>query len=145
MADIKVENAKKYLKAIKACKQKHVTCDLLSKEVGIYPDIIANDLSFFNPIIPMDSDFELREIYEPLKQFVEEHDQVRKVPRKLSALAKTKYKSVNDFVFQKFVVGGGLIDRNIILSDEDLKELKRVVSNDIKLRKKKKIDSLFID
>lgn len=137
MSEIKVEDAKRLLKAIKANKQKYLTCEILSKDVGIYADIIAGYLSTFDPIISMDPNYDIRNITPQLSAFVREHGE-RRPTHKSNKLAETQYKSVNDFVFSKYVVAGGLMDRSIELSDADLKELKKVVTNEIKLRKKKR-------
>ena len=137
MSEIKVEDAKRLLKAIKANKQKYLTCEILSKDVGIYADIIAGMLSTFDPIIAMDPNYDVRNITSQLSAFVREHSE-RHITHKSSKLVDTQYKSVNDFVFSKYVVAGGLIDRSIELSTADLKELKKVVTNEIKLRKKKR-------
>ena len=42
----------------------------------------------------------------------------------------SKYKSVADFVYQKMTVGG-LVDRSASLSVEDLKVLRKLVSEEI--------------
>jgi len=138
MADIKVEDAKKYLKAMKANKAKYLTCELLAKDIGIYPDVIANTLSYFDPLITMDMSYDLRNIQNALTEFVKEKDANRHVTRKPTKIVETKYKSVNDFVFSKYVVAGGLMDRSIELNSNDLKELKKVVTNELKLKKKRR-------
>lgn len=145
MADIKVESAKRYLKGIKANKTKYLTCDILSKDIGIYPDVIATDLSAFDPIISMDPSYDVRNVLEKLEAFVEEHAERKVIKKAYGTLAKTKYKTVGDFVFDKFVVAGGLMDRSIQLSEADLKELKKIVANELKIYKKKNIESLFED
>ncbi|MCQ2795873.1 MAG: hypothetical protein MJ213_00975 [Bacilli bacterium] len=137
MSEIKVEDAKRLLKAIKANKQKYLTCEILSKDVGIYADIIAGYLSTFDPIISMDPNYDIRNVTSQLSAFVREHSE-RHSTHKSNKLAETQYKSVNDFVFSKYVVAGGLMDRSIELNDADLKELKKVVTNELKLRKKKR-------
>lgn len=137
MNEIKVEDAKRLLKAIKANKQKYLTCEILSKDVGIYPDIIAGMLSTFDPIISMDPNYDIRNVTSQLSAFVREHSE-RHVTHRGNKLAETQFKSVNDFVFSKYVVAGGLMDRSIELTDADLKELKKVVTNEIKLRKKRR-------
>ncbi len=137
MNEIKVEDAKRLLKAIKANKQKYLTCEILSKDVGIYEDIIAGMLSTFDPIISMDPNYDIRNITPKLSAFVKEHTE-RHIIHKSSKLVEPTYKSVNDFVFNKYVVAGGLMDRSIVLSNKDLHELKKVVNYEIKLLKKKR-------
>ncbi|MCQ2794045.1 MAG: hypothetical protein MJ207_01570 [Bacilli bacterium] len=138
MSEIKVEDAKRYLKAIKANKQKYLTCDLLANDIGVYADIIARDLSAFDPLINMDPSYDLRAIQGQLTEFVQAHTSKRVVSKKPMKLAETKYKSVNDFVFSKYVVAGGLMDRSIELTNKDLIELKKIIINEQKLRKKRR-------
>lgn len=136
MGNLKFEDAKKYLKAIESSKKKYLTCEMLAKDIGIYPDIIATHLSVFDPLLTMDASIDLRSIQKPLTIFVNEKEN-RKINRKVK-VANTNYKSVNDFIFNKYVVAGGLMDRSIELSAKDLKELKKVVTNEIKLKTKKR-------
>ena len=63
--------AEKYLNAINGCKTRHLTCEALSHYVGIYPEIIAKDLSFFDPLLAMDPSFDLRGIIDQLEKYVE--------------------------------------------------------------------------
>lgn len=137
MSDIKVEDAKRYLKAIKANKQKYLTCEMLANDIGVYPDIIAKDLSAIDPLINMDPSFDLRSIQEQLNDFVHEHE-TRHPSKRVTKLAETEHKTVNDFVFSKYVVAGGLMDRSIELTDKDLVELKKIIINEQKLRKKRR-------
>jgi len=138
MSDIKIEDAKRYLKAMRANKSRYLTCEMLSKDIGIYPDVIAMSLSCFDPLITMDMSYDLRSIQKQLTEFVNEKESNRRAPRKPTKVIDAKYKSVNDFVFSKYVVAGGLMDRSIQLNASDLKELKKVVTNELKQFKKKR-------
>lgn len=135
---MKLEEAKRYLKAIKANKQRHLTCDVLAKDIGLYPDIIASALSFFDPVISIDMDYEVRDLIPELENFIKDKEGNKKSNKKVNKLANTKFKSVNDFVFNKYVVAGGLMDRSIELNEADLKELKKIINNEIKMKKKKR-------
>ena len=59
--------AKKYFSAIKNSKRKNVTCESLSREIGIYPEMIADALSCFEPMLLMDS------TYKKLLDIIREH------------------------------------------------------------------------
>ena len=136
--------AKKYLSAINGSKRKHLTCEALSLHMGIYPEIIASELSEFEPMLAMDPSFNLRELVPALEEFIEEQSKEKKEPR--IAVKKneiSQYKSVADFVYNKMTIGG-LVDRNIPLDEKDLKVLRHLVNQELealkgaKTNKKKK-------
>ena len=54
MAGPKVSDVKKYLNGVLKVNRKYVTSERLSKVVGIYPEIINETLSYFEPTIKMD-------------------------------------------------------------------------------------------
>lgn len=133
--------AKKYLSAINGSKRKHLTCEALSLHVGIYPEVIAKDLSEFEPMLAMDPSFNLRELVPALQAFIEEQSKEKKEPRIAVKKAEiSQYKSVADFVYNKMTIGG-LVDRNIPLTEKDLKLLRHLVNqelDELKGDKKKK-------
>lgn len=133
--------AKKYLSAINGSKRKHLTCEALSLHVGIYPEVIAKDLSEFEPMLAMDPSFNLRELVPALQAFIEEQSKEKKEPRIAVKKAEiSQYKSVADFVYNKMTIGG-LVDRNIPLKEKDLKLLRHLVNqelDELKGDKKKK-------
>ena len=63
---------KKYLSAMGKIKKKYVTADRLSKEVGIYPEVINETLSFFDPMVNMDYEYNLLELVPQIKQYIED-------------------------------------------------------------------------
>lgn len=129
------KTAEKYLNAITGCKTKQITCDVLSHYVGIYPEMIAKDLTFFDPMIAMNLDYDLRDLVPALEAyvatFVKEPKKVEPVPQ-FKVEAK-KYKSVADFVYKKMTING-LVDRAASLNEEDLKVLKILVQNELDRR-----------
>lgn len=123
--------AKKYLSAINGSKRKHLTCEALSLHVGIYPEVIAHDLSEFEPMLAMDPTYNLRELVPALEVFIEEQSKEKKEPRIAVKKAEvSQYKSVADFVYNKMTIGG-LVDRNIPLSEKDLKVLRHLVNQEL--------------
>ena len=123
--------AKKYLSAINGSKRKHLTCEGLSLYMGIYPEIIARDLSEFEPMLDMDPTFNLRELTQALENYIEEQSKEKKEPRIAVKKAEvSQYKSVADFVYNKMTIGG-LVDRNIPLSEKDLKLLRHLVNQEL--------------
>jgi len=123
--------AKKYLSAINGSKRKHLTCEGLSLYMGIYPEIIASELSEFEPMLAMDPSFNLRELIPALEAYIEEQSKEKKEPRIAVKKAEiSQYKSVADFVYNKMTIGG-LVDRNISLSEKDLKLLRHLVNQEL--------------
>ena len=66
--------AKKYLSAIESSKRKFITCEVLSRSMGIYPEIIAENLSYFEPMLAMDPSFDLKELVPAIEQYIEEEE-----------------------------------------------------------------------
>ena len=140
MKEPKLAEVKKYLNAIVKLNKKYVT-DRLSKVVGIYPEIINEQLSYFEPTLMMDPEYNLMELVPTLKKYV-----VDKEEEKSTALIKKpaikkqtleQYDSVSDFIYKKMTLVGGLLDRNVILSDTDLRILKKLIVEEQQRRKKK--------
>lgn len=129
--------AKKYLSAIQSSKKKFLTCDNLSKSMGIYPEIIAENLSFFEPMLAMTADYNLKELVPQIEKYIEEENS--KAPKKTRVIVSKEkveeYDSVADFVYQKMTIGG-LVDRSAELSTVDLKTLKKLIQSELDERKK---------
>ena len=70
MKEPKLSEVKKYLNAIIKINKKYVTTDRLSKVVGIYPEIINEQLSYFEPTLMMDPEYNLMELVPTLKKYV---------------------------------------------------------------------------
>ncbi len=123
--------AKKYLSAINGSKRKHLTCEALSLHMGIYPELIARDLSEFEPMLAMDPSYNLRELVPALEEYIEEQSKEKKEPRIAVKKADVQqYKSVADFVYNKMTIGG-LVDRNTPLDEKDLKVLRHLVNQEL--------------
>jgi hypothetical protein len=142
MANPNITVVKKIYNAILKSKIKHLTCDSLSYELGIYPDVIAENLSYFDPLIIMDFDYDLRTLRTTLEKFISDKEEKKekreerkqKLDRKLNG-----YEGIADFIYQKFTVGGGIVDRNARISTADLQILKALVVDELAARKPKKI------
>ena len=132
--------AKKYLSAIESSKRKFVTCEVLSRSMGIYPEIIAENLSYFEPMLAMDPSFDLKELVPVIEQYIEEEENKKvskPAPIKVSKKEVGEYKSVGDFLYKKMTVGG-LVDRSATLTEVDLKILKKLVQDELDLIKPKR-------
>ena len=142
MKEPKLVEIKKYLNAILKMNKKYVTSERLSKVVGIYPEIINEHLSYFEPTLMMDLEFNLMELVPSMKRYV-----VEKEEEKSSTLIKKpaikkqtleQFDSVSDFIYKKMTLVGGLLDRNVVLSDTDLRVLKKLIVQEQQARKKAK-------
>ena len=131
--------AKKYLSAINSSKRRHLTCEALSLSMGIYPELIAQDLSEFEPMLAMDPSYDLRDLVPALEEYIEKMSQEKKEPRIVVKKAEIdEYKSIGDFIYQRMTVGG-LVNRNLELNEKDLKALRKLVNLELdKLNNQKK-------
>lgn len=142
MKEPKVSEVKKYLNAIIKLNKKYVTSDRLSKVVGVYPEIINENLSYFQPTLMMDPEYNLLELVPTLKKFIidKEENKSSTLVRQPSIHKKhlEQYESINDFVYKKMTSVGGLLDRNVVLSDTDLRVLKKLINEEQQARKSRK-------
>ena len=130
--------AKKYLSNIKNYKKKYLTSEQLSKHIGIYPEIISSELSYFEPMLAMDPSFNLKELLPQIEEYIASIESSKEKIKHFEAKKESKnYNGVTDFVYKKMTVVGGLVDKSIILSDDDLKVLRKLVNEELQSRKKK--------
>ena len=132
---------KKYLSALTKIKAKYVTAERLSRVIGVYPEVINETLSYFEPMLMMDPDFNLLELVPAIKQYIEDLEEKKTSPinpvDNISRKQIEEYESVVDFIYKKMSVGG-LIDRGAYLTDKDLRIIKRLAAEELKKRKGKK-------
>ena len=131
---------KKYLNAILKLKAKYVTSERLSKTLGVYPETINETLAYFDPIICMDYTYNLMDLVDVLKKFVDNDDNKQDPIDRNEAVYKSDlapYESIMDFLYQKCTVAGGLLDKNMNLTDSDLRILRKLVNEEITRRKKR--------
>ena len=131
---------KRILGGLKRSKKKFVTLDVLSRVVGLYPDVLADTLSYFEPMIRMDPSINIRDLEGQLKEYIAEPikpvspDKPKRVV--VSRKELSQYSSIPDFVLKKMTNVGGLVDTSAKLSDEDLLVLDKLVQGELKRRKK---------
>ena len=134
-----VSTLKKYLAAMSKIKAKYITSERLSRVIGIYPEIINENLAYFDPMIKMDSSANLLELVPDIKKYIEEEESKKAPAVHIAPVYKKEveeYKDVNDFVYRKYAVGG-MINKSAELSEKDLRILKKLVSEELAKRKKK--------
>ena len=138
MKEPKVNEIKKYLNGLTKLNKKYVTSERLSKVVGIYPEIINEQLSYFEPLLKMDPEYNLMELIPTLKKFVIDREENKTLISKKPAIKKQEleqYESINDFIYKKMTSVGGLLDYNIVLTDRDLRILKKLITDEQNKRK----------
>ena len=80
------------------------------------------------------------DLVEDMKKYVENDDNKQDPIDRSEAVYKSDlapYQSIQDFIYQKFTIAGGLIDKTRVLSDSDLRILKKLVTEELARRKKK--------
>ena len=132
-----ITTLKKYFSSLKKMKRKYVTSELLSKEVGVYPDIINETFSYFDPMVNLDYQYNLMDLFDQLENLINDlsKESENKPHKKLVTKKQLEqYSSIMDFVYQKMSIGG-LIDRSAYLTDTDLRTLKRLINQEQLARK----------
>ena len=131
---------KKYLISLSKIKAKYVTADRLSRVVGVYPEIINENLSYFEPTLMLDNSFNLLELIPAIKQYINEEEEKKAAKAVRKDLIKKKdleeFDSIPDFIYKKMTNGLGLVERQANLSDRDLRALKRLINEELQRRKK---------
>ena len=121
-------------------KAKYITPERLSRVVGVYPEIICETLSYFEPMLKMDPDYNLLVLVPAIKEYINDLEE-KKVPverhETINKREIDEYEDVVDFIYKKMSVGG-IIDRGAVLSDKDLRIIKRLASEELQKRKGKK-------
>lgn len=135
-----ITTLKKYLTAILKIKAKYITPERLSKVLGLYPEVITETLSYFDPMINMDPEYDVLELVPAIKDYIAKEEE-KKTPVIRTEFVTRKnldeYESVGDFIYRKMSVGG-LIDKNAVLTDKDLRMLKKLISEEQTRRKNKR-------
>jgi NADH/NAD ratio-sensing transcriptional regulator Rex len=134
MGGLTKSRAKLYLEGLLRSKRKHINTSDLAQTIGIVEDFIRDELSFLEPMVRLDLDYNLMDLMPQLEAYL-----AHKVERKKS-LVKTKpsnYQSIAEFVYKNMTVSGGIIDSGFELDDQQLKDLKKLVNEAIKVRRLK--------
>ena len=88
----------------------------------------------------MDPYYDLVAVIPQIKEYIQQEEE-KKTPSAPKVVAKKKdvleYESVSDFVYKKMTFAG-MVDRNLVLNEKDLRVLKRLVNDELAALKKKK-------
>lgn len=140
MAQLSLTKIKKIHSAIKQDKHKFLSLEMLSRKLGIYSDVLGEELSEFNPLIFMDSSLNMKSLLPQLEERINELEEERaKQPKQPRVVATKKevmeYRSIQSFIYAKMTGAGGLVDTSAVLDDKDLRILQKLVANEIAKRK----------
>lgn len=140
---VNVSRLKRCLSVLKKKNKKYVSLDMLANWVGFYPDVVADDLCVFEPMIRMDPSVNLNNLIAPIEAYLANKGKPKEAaPKEKRVIAKTEevqeYASVGDFVYRKMTDPGGLVSPSATLSDHDLHVLQKVVKNEIAKRRNAK-------
>ncbi len=124
----------KIYQALSTTSQKYVTSEMLAQSIGIYPDVINDALSLFNPVVTLDATFNLLELVPLLEAHLGSNKSVKSKTHRASPTV-LPYVNFSDFIYQKMTVGG-IVDKSMQLSEKDLKIAKKLITNELKSRKK---------
>ena len=133
MGQPKKSNIKKIVSILHRNKRKVISLDYLSKLVGIYPDVLGEDLSYFCPLILMDPSINIRDYVEVFRAYIakpiKKEEPKKKVVKKesISKAELSKYKGVVDFAYKKFTSVGGLFDPSYNLTEHDIRVLEKLL------------------
>jgi hypothetical protein len=134
MGGLTKSRAKLYLEGLLKAKKKHINTYELAQSVGILEDFIRDELSFIEPMVRLDLDFNLMELVPQLETMLTLKGERKRVSHKADEI---NYLSIADFVYKNMTVSGGIIDRNLELDNQQLKDLKKLVNKTIKYRSNK--------
>lgn len=124
----------KIYQALSSTSHKYVTAEMLAQTIGIYPDVINEAMSLFNPVVTLDVTFNLLELLPALTAHLGSAKAVT-VKRHRPTSKPLPYQNFSDFIYQKMTISG-IVDKNIQLSDKDLRLAKKLIQNELKSRKK---------
>ena len=124
------------LGALHRSKRKYVPLESLSRLVGIYPDVLADTLVYFEPMIRMDLTINTRDLEGALEEYLKEPIREKPASIRIKKTEILQYSSIADFVYKRMTSVGGLVDSSIALDDKDLEILKRLVDKEMLRRKR---------
>jgi hypothetical protein len=134
MGGLTKSRAKLYLEGLLKAKKKHINTYDLAQSVGILEDFIRDELSYLDPMIRLDLEYNLMDLIPALETMLS-----TKVERKRSSIStkNQEYQSIADFIYKNMTVSGGIVDRNLDLDNQQIKDLKKLVNKTIKQRSNK--------
>lgn len=141
MSEVKTSHLEKILSLLEKSNRKYISLDNLSQMIGLYPDVLGQELACFEPMILMDSTLNMRDLIAPIQSYLAENSAKKgnePLPKRVIASQKEMdlYPNIASFVYAKMTGAGGLVDPSAKLSDHDLHLLQKLVLREVKARKK---------
>jgi hypothetical protein len=121
--------------ALVTSQQKYMTSEMLAQVIGLYPDVINEALSLFNPVVTLDITFNLKELLPQLEDYLKASKPMITKRNRAPKINEKTYDTFSAFVYEKMTISG-IVDKNIILTDKELRLAKRIISAELKGRKK---------
>jgi hypothetical protein len=125
---LKRERALKYISLIEKWDKKKMYVSDLSQLCGIVPDVIANELAIFDPLIRLFPEYDIKLILPDMKKKYE----IKKRRPSQTNIDAESYSSVIDFVYQNLTNPGGMVDKTVVLTKAQLKILRKLVNDELK-------------
>lgn len=139
---ITITRVREYSRALKSINKKYVTLEMLMKKTGRVGEVINDDLVTFDPLIKFDVSYNYASLLPKLEEYIANYEQTVQKPREIvpvKAKELDKYDSIADFIYQKMTIGtSGIIDKNRVLTDRELRALKRLINDEQARRKAEK-------
>ncbi|MDD3383754.1 MAG: hypothetical protein PHX46_02970 [Bacilli bacterium] len=133
MAKLTKVKARKYLIIIQKLKKKNITINDIAMSIGIRDSVIREDLAYFDPIIRLDEKYNVATLINPLEKLINTKSPSKKHIKK--SKVKTIYEGIGDFVYKNMTIPGGIINRNAILNEKQLKDLKKLINEELRQMK----------
>ncbi len=138
MALPRIKDIRQALRFLSRSKAKYVSLDMCAEAIGIYSDVLGEELSYFAPSIMLDPSFNLKSLVPYLESYLEERKKERRPVKPASKKEVDEYSSVGDFLYRKMTTAGGLVDSSVTLDDHDLRLLSKIVRRERAALKSKK-------
>ena len=141
MARISNTKLKRIYSLIKNDKRKFLSLDSLAHKMGIYPEVLGEELSYFNPMLLMDPTINMKSLLPAMDEELakdEEKKAESPAPKRIAVSQKevSQYRSIGSFVYAKMTGAGGLVDPSVVLDEKDLRILQKLVTNELNKKKK---------
>lgn len=132
---------KRIYSPLKKSPKKYVSLEMLSRLVGLYSDVLADDLEYFQPMIRMDSTLNMKDLLPQLETFIAQEEikkiEEPKAPRVVATKKEiSEYPNIASFIYAKMTGAGGLVDPSAKLDDHDLHVLQKLVTREVNARKR---------
>ncbi len=129
-----VTSLRKIHATIKSTKAKYLTADILSRAIGLLPEKISEICAHFDPLAMIDYTFDLKPLLPAIEAYLAELDKEKPVrKRNITKKELSPYQSVVEFIYEKMTFGG-IVDKSVVLSDVDLRTIRRLATDELKNR-----------